>query len=71
MTYYKVSWTELVGYYTYIEANSPKEALEKFDKTGCEWSNPDGSAEMEPDSSIVDPTPVDPNKEDWEQNKCK
>ena len=50
---FKINWTERVGYYTYINANSPEEAKKLFYEDGLEaaspagFCEPDGFSEME------------------------
>lgn len=48
---FRINWTELMGYYIELEANSKKEALELFEE--CEHDCPpcpDGFCEVESDS---------------------
>lgn len=44
---YRINWTESVGYYTYVEADSPEKAIEIFHDCGMEGSTPQGF--IEPD----------------------
>ena len=51
---FTVSWTESVGYYVDIEANSKEEALEEWMRGDCDhMPEPDGWAETEGDSVEV------------------
>jgi len=50
MKRFKVSWTEHVGYYTFIQADSKKSAEEKFHQGNFGGSYPDDFLEIETDS---------------------
>jgi hypothetical protein len=51
---YRINWTENVGYYAYVEADTPEEALEAFeDCTGDFHPQPDDFCEVERDSIEV------------------
>lgn len=52
MTRYKISWTDAVGYYTYIEADSKEEAIRKFNVDGPDSIEPDGCVEQQDDLDV-------------------
>ena len=59
---YRVNWTEVVGYYAYIEANTREEALELFhggpdNFTGA--SEADGFCEMQDDAEVTEDPETD------------
>ena len=54
---YRINWTELVGYYTEIEANSADEAHNAFMNGEHDSCEPDGFCETETDS--IEVTPLD------------
>ncbi len=47
---FKVSWIDLVGFYTHIEADSKEEAVKKFHDGEIDGIEPDGFCETETDS---------------------
>ncbi|MCI0563647.1 MAG: hypothetical protein MN733_34675 [Nitrososphaera sp.] len=55
---YRVNWTESVGYYAYIEADSAEEALKMYHEEGIDaftdLPEPDGSCEMQDDAEVVE-----------------
>ena len=56
---YRINWTESVGYYTHIEADSKEAALELFHEGPDNFTpqgvmNPDGFAEMQDDAEITE-----------------
>ena len=50
---YRINWTENVGYYVDVEANSKEEALEMFEDHAFDSCEPDGFCEVEQDSIEV------------------
>lgn len=42
---YRINWTESVGYYAYIKADSPEEALRIFHEDGSDGFSPPGAVE--------------------------
>lgn len=54
---YKIEWTQLQGYYTHIEAETPGEALEKFHAGEHPTPEEDDFCQMEEDSVNVVPAP--------------
>lgn len=54
MARYKVKWTECVGFYAYVEADSAEEARKLWEDDVSEHSpEPDGFCEIETDSVEV------------------
>ncbi len=67
---YKVTWTECVGHYTYINATSKEEALKKFHNGEIDSCEPDGFCEMQTDSESAIETCPECNA-DWEGPKAR
>lgn len=44
---YRINWTERVGYYTYIDADSHEEAMEKWREHEFDSCEPDSFCEHE------------------------
>lgn len=55
---YRINWTESVGYYTYVEAESETEALETFEAEPDLTPEPCGFCQVEPDSIAAEADPV-------------
>lgn len=51
---FKVSWCDLQEYYTFIEANTEEEALEKFHEDGVDSCEPGDFCQTEEDSIEVE-----------------
>jgi hypothetical protein len=58
---YRINWTESVGYYAYVEAASPEEALKIFHEDGPAGFSPpdsvpepDGFCEMQDDAEATE-----------------
>jgi len=56
---FRINWTENVGYYTEIEADSKEEALRAFENGEHDSCEPDGFCETETDSIEVTVIPED------------
>lgn len=57
---YRINWTENVGYFGYVEADSPEEALKIFHKDGPESETDyDGFCEIQDDAEATE----DPEEE--------
>lgn len=44
---YRINWTENVGYYAHIKADSPEEALRIFHEDGPAGFDPEGASESD------------------------
>jgi hypothetical protein len=51
---YRINWTESVGYYAYVEADSPEEAIQVFLENGVDSCEPDGFCEMQDDAEATE-----------------
>jgi len=55
---YRINWTEAVGYYAYVQADSKEEALTKFNES-VSTASLDGFCEMQDDAEAEE----DPDEE--------